>query len=74
MRYADLVKHWARCQPVDFLCREVGIYPRQLQQFLDAPDPDPGLVVRLGALMNDIGPGPRTGTRTDGPDSEGHAA
>ncbi len=51
-QYADAVKQWTRSQPVAALCRELGVYPRQVQDFLVADDPDPGLVVRLGAMMD----------------------
>ena len=72
-QYVDAVKNWTRGQSVEALCRELGVYPCQLQDFLDDADPDPGLVVRLGAMMD--GPGPQhLGIRVAVADPAGHPA
>ena len=70
-QYVEAVKKWTRGQSSEAVCRALGIYPSQLQDFLDDPDPDPGLVVRLGAMM--VGPGPQPGIRMALADAAGNS-
>jgi hypothetical protein len=54
MAYSEEVLQWARERPEADLCRELGIYRRQLHDLLSSGEPDPALILRIGAKMEGI--------------------
>lgn len=52
MAYSEEVIQWARGRPEADLCRELGIYRGRLHDLYGSGEPDPGLILRIGAKMD----------------------